>query len=97
MVHVCPNCHIGHLHEARAPYVQLYNATLIHMPNVAAWKCDVCGETYFDTQTIRQLEVLIGDSGPPPNQHTPSKPASAGESEIDSAFPADDVLRPHSD
>lgn len=51
-------------------YVHVYDSTLVHIPNVPAWKCDVCGMSLFDDEAIRRIEVLIGEAGPPPNHYT---------------------------
>ena len=73
----CPACQVGHLKAIKTTYARVYDDTLIQVPNIAAWKCDICGETLYDPETIRRLEVLIGEAGPPPNRHV-SPPALAG-------------------
>jgi YgiT-type zinc finger domain-containing protein len=74
LVDTCPNCHLGLLKQIRAVYVQIYGDTLIHVPDTLAWKCDVCGETYFDPEAVHRMDILIGDSGPPPNRHVSPPP-----------------------
>ncbi len=72
----CPACQIGHLQAARTPYVRVYEGTLVNVPDVLSWRCDVCGTAFYDSDTVRRLEVLIGEAGPPPNRFLPHPPAS---------------------
>jgi YgiT-type zinc finger domain-containing protein len=75
----CPACLAGHFKPARAVFIRIYEGTLIHMPRVPAWKCDLCGLVYFDSTIISHIEVLIGEAGPPPNHYTPPPPLPAGD------------------
>ncbi len=92
----CPHCNIGHLHPQRLTYVQVYNRTLVHIPNVPARRCDVCGQVFFDAEKLRQFEVLIGQAGLPPNRHR--APAERAEAEPTSSAtnPSEDAARPRS-
>ena len=71
MPRTCPVCSMGHLAPTGAPYMQILNGTLIQAPMITAWKCDICGESFFDGQAVRRLETLIGETGPPPNHYAP--------------------------
>ncbi|NLX08561.1 MAG: YgiT-type zinc finger protein [Chloroflexi bacterium] len=71
----CPSCQVGLLRPTRQVYVHLYNGTLVHAPNVPAWRCDVCGASFYDSKTLNRIELLIGDAGPPPNHHLPTPEA----------------------
>ncbi|MBN1680732.1 MAG: YgiT-type zinc finger protein [Anaerolineae bacterium] len=75
----CPYCHLGHLHPTQHTYVHAYEDSLVHMPNIPAWQCDVCRVVLYDECAIRQLEVLIGESGPPPNRYVPQTAPSQHE------------------
>jgi len=91
MAEPCPNCHIGRLTPIQTVLVRLYGDTLVQAPNMPARQCDVCGETFFDDEALRRVDVLIGESGPPPNRHTPPPPPT----DTDSDAPASPVhLRP---
>ncbi len=68
----CPYCSIGHLHPARRTLVRVYGDTLIHIPQVPAQQCDVCGNVFYNDALLRRYDVLIGESGLPPNRHTPA-------------------------
>lgn len=83
----CPNCQVGRLKPIRTTYAHIYDDTLIQVPNIPAWKCDVCGEIIYDPDAIRRIEVLIGEAGPPPNQHiaTPAPTGSERPSAPDEA------------
>ncbi|GAB4408679.1 MAG: hypothetical protein Kow00106_01910 [Anaerolineae bacterium] len=68
----CPACLVGRLKATTATYVEVYEGTLIQAPNTAAWRCDTCGQVYFDESAIQRLNVLIGTGGLPSNQSAPS-------------------------
>ncbi len=73
----CPFCSVGRLKEEHRTYMQVYGGTLVHIPDVPARRCDVCGHVFYDEQVLRRCEILIGDSGPPPNY--PSALASTSD------------------
>ena len=70
------------------PYVQVYEGTLIQVPGVSGWKCDMCGLVVFDDAAIRRIETLIDVDGLPPNQYTPAPNVPPPR---DAAAPADDL------
>jgi YgiT-type zinc finger domain-containing protein len=83
MLNSCPVCQVGKLKLRRSVFVRVYSGTLVHVPNVDTWTCDVCGHSFYDPTIIRQVEVLIGESGPPPNRH-PQPRAAAPVEDADS-------------
>ncbi len=89
MPDACPTCEVGHLSQLQTVYVQVYESTLVHAPHVTAWKCDLCGEWFFDPDAIRRLDVLVGEAGPPPNRHAlqPARSARPADDSPDSAQP----------
>lgn len=83
----CPVCEIGHLHTTYRTHVRVYGGTLVHLPNIPTHRCDICGEVIVDENALRRCEVLIGQSGPPPNRPpgpvdvaNPSNPDDGGDS-----------------
>jgi hypothetical protein len=46
---------------------------LLSVPNMPAWKCDICNYQEFDYDTIAQIEALVGHVGLPAD---PERPAS---------------------
>lgn len=68
----CPACLLGRMRLTTTTFVQVFEGTLIHAPDTAAWQCDTCGETYFADATLRRIEALIGTGGLPPNRHEPA-------------------------
>lgn len=68
---VCPVCHLGHLDLRLTVYVRLFGETLIHVPNMPAWECDVCHHRQFESASIQRIEMLVGQAGPPPNRYRP--------------------------
>jgi YgiT-type zinc finger domain-containing protein len=63
--HTCPTCQIGQPRFGLATYLQVYGETVVSVPRVPAWTCDICGDRYFDPGVIRRLEFLLGQTGPP--------------------------------
>ena len=92
----CPHCNIGHLRPQRLTYVQVYNGTLVHIPNMPARRCDVCGQVFFDAERLRQLEVLIGQAGLPPNRHVSGADVAEAEPQSPAQSAPDDAPRPRS-
>lgn len=67
----CPRCQIGNLHATTATYSDIYNGMLLSVPNVLAWKCDLCDYLEFEYDALAQIEALVGHSGLP-DDHTRS-------------------------
>jgi len=61
----------------RRTYIRLYGATLVHAPDVPAWRCDACRLVIFDQPALDRIELLVGQAGPPPNVAAarPARPA----------------------
>ena len=95
MPDTCPACLVGRMKLTTATYVQVYDGTLIHAPNATAWRCDTCGETYFENATLRHIAALIGTGGLPPNRHEPALPGDAPTAARDET--AADALGPSSE
>lgn len=78
---LCPDCHIGTLHETTTTYVRRMGDMLVTLPNVLTWVCDICGEHSYDEDTLERLETLLGPEAsfsrePPTRRHR--RPADAG-------------------
>jgi YgiT-type zinc finger domain-containing protein len=86
--HTCPLCRAGRLQPTRTPYVQVYENTLVQVPGVASWKCDMCGLTVFDSDAVLRIETLIDADGLPPNRHLPLPGIAPAR---DSVAPGDDL------
>jgi YgiT-type zinc finger domain-containing protein len=110
MAYACPACSMGQLKATGTPYMQVTNGTLIQVPTITAWKCDICGESFFDERAVRRLDTLIGEAGPPPNRHRSTPPHRTPTDSVgaepapedvtaDSVLPDDrpDALRPSSE
>ncbi len=66
---ICPLCQVGRRHLRLVTYSQVYNGTLVSVPNTPAWECDTCRATTIDDHAILRIEALVGQAGPPPNRH----------------------------
>jgi len=69
----CPRCQIGYLQPEKATYAYVHNGMLLSVPNMPAWKCDICQYQEFDYDAITQVEALVGHFGLPDD---PVRPAS---------------------
>jgi YgiT-type zinc finger domain-containing protein len=84
----CPACHIGRLNLRKVTYTCQYGETLVNVPNMSAWVCDVCHEQHYDPSMLFRLELLIGQSLLPPNRYRPaSRPTVNHPDNTDSALP----------
>jgi YgiT-type zinc finger domain-containing protein len=62
-------------------YLRQYGGTLICVPNTPAWVCDTCHSSQFDPESIRRIEMLVGQAGPPPNRYQPSPAQPQGQTQ----------------
>ena len=69
----CPRCQIGYLHAEKATYSYVHNGMLLSVPNMPAWKCDICQYQEYDYDALTQIEALVGHFGLP---NDPVRPAS---------------------
>jgi YgiT-type zinc finger domain-containing protein len=58
----CPRCQIGHCQPVQATYIQMYGDHLISIPNVEAWRCDICGLQEFTPETLMMVDHLLKKS-----------------------------------
>lgn len=70
----CPRCGVGRMQPTQADFSQVYYGTLVQSPNVSAWRCDVCHYLQFEDDAVRQIDVLVGEAGPPPNRYAADAP-----------------------
>lgn len=41
-------------------YLRRWNGRMITMPNFAAWRCDLCRYTRYDSAALARLELIFG-------------------------------------
>lgn len=68
----CPRCQIGNLNATTATYSATFNGMLLSVPNVPAWKCDICGYLEFEDDALAQIEGLVGHFGLPDDRTRPA-------------------------
>jgi YgiT-type zinc finger domain-containing protein len=64
MSSVCNVCH-GQVKQTTITYTQWIDGRVIVVENVPAWRCEQCGETYFDPQIVAKLQALIWSNAEP--------------------------------
>jgi hypothetical protein len=82
MSETCPNCHVGHLQAVHTVLVR-FMAKRWCMCRVSPPTNATSAARRFSTRTLRRVDLLIGESGPPPNRHVPA-PAPPDTSPADS-------------
>ena len=56
----CESCHIGSWQPCRATFCHWHNGQFVIVPEVPAWRCDFCGDTYYDRDALSRLVLLFG-------------------------------------
>lgn len=60
MTYSCPSCVFGTLKPARITYVRRWGEHIVTVPNFAAWQCDSCSYTRYDSAALARVELLLG-------------------------------------
>lgn len=55
----CQNCHVGSLRSYRTTYAHWHDGQFVIMPGVPAWRCDFCGDTFYDDEIMIRLTLLL--------------------------------------
>ena len=58
--YTCPDCAMGNLKPIKITYARLWGQRLIVAPDFAAWRCDSCGFTRYDSAALAQIRLLLG-------------------------------------
>ena len=58
--YTCPECAIGNLKPIKVTYTRRWGQQLIVVPDFAAWRCDSCGFTRYDSAALAQIRLLLG-------------------------------------
>lgn len=56
----CSSCHVGKLKAHRTTFTHWFSGELVVVPGVQAWRCDYCGDAFFDNETLGRLVLLLG-------------------------------------
>jgi YgiT-type zinc finger domain-containing protein len=56
----CDGCHIGSLRPYRATYARWHDGQFVVVQGVPAWRCDYCGDTFYDDEALSRLALLLG-------------------------------------
>jgi YgiT-type zinc finger domain-containing protein len=60
MSYPCPNCGFGTLQPITTTYLRWWGKAWVTIPNFAAWCCDSCQFTRYDSAALAQLELVLG-------------------------------------
>ena len=56
----CESCHSGVLQACWATYARWHDGQFVIVPGVPAWRCDFCRDTFYDTEALTRLAMLLG-------------------------------------
>jgi YgiT-type zinc finger domain-containing protein len=56
----CEGCHVGSLQPCWATYARWHEEQFVIVPRVPAWRCDFCGDTFYDDEAMTRLAMLLG-------------------------------------
>ena len=75
--YVCPRCTVGRCLPQRATFADVYHGHLLCVPNLQAFKCDVCHFIEFERESLDVLwHELYGDASVDDAQSLPSHQSS---------------------
>jgi YgiT-type zinc finger domain-containing protein len=78
----CPRCQIGNLRATTGTYSTVYNGLLLSVPNVPAWKCDLCEYLEFEYDALTKIEALVGHFGLPDDHEQPTSKRPPLDSDV---------------
>lgn len=55
----CNHCRIGHLHSIKMPFITFLGDQMMVVPDVSAYRCDMCGDVLFNEGFLDQLQYLL--------------------------------------
>lgn len=55
----CTHCRIGHYHTTQMPYITFLDEQIMVVPNVLAYRCDMCGDVLFNEGFLDRLQYLL--------------------------------------
>jgi hypothetical protein len=61
----CTHCRIGRYQETQLPFMAFLDEQPLVVPNVAALRCDMCGEVLFDEAFLDKLQYLLDQLAEP--------------------------------
>lgn len=55
----CKRCHIGRFQSTKLPYMTMMDDRLLVVPNISAYRCDVCGNVVFNRAFLERMQYII--------------------------------------
>ena len=74
----CRNCQVGKRRMVFGTYFTMARTELVTVPNIPAWKCDLCGWWEYDTRALMWLRAVLA---PPESQARERKAPKQGRQE----------------
>lgn len=56
----CPHCQIGSLNPTVETYSLVFGSSILSVPDIPAWRCDICAYLEYDEDALIRLDLLIG-------------------------------------
>jgi YgiT-type zinc finger domain-containing protein len=83
----CPRCQMGYLQPVLSTYTRVHNHMLLSVPDVPAWKCDICQYLEYDDTALIEIEALVGQPELPPENSRPASKPAIFDADVGSATP----------
>jgi YgiT-type zinc finger domain-containing protein len=78
----CEHCHVGTFKPHRATYTRWHDGEFVIVPRVPAWRCDYCGDAFFDKEALYRLVLLLGPESDTEDQQDPRVAGLEGSGKI---------------
>jgi YgiT-type zinc finger domain-containing protein len=74
---ICPQCYIGRCRPSQATYTFVHEESLVSVPDIPAYICDICGYQMFDDDALDSIWKMMGlDDEVAASQRQPDRPDS---------------------
>jgi YgiT-type zinc finger domain-containing protein len=80
--YTCPECAMGNLKPIKITYTRRWGQRLIVAPDFAAWRCDSCGFTRYDSAALAKIRLLLGPDEEELIEPYPRRTRTEGPGEI---------------
>ncbi len=80
--YTCPDCAMGTLKPIKITYTRRWGQQLIVVPDFAAWRCDSCSFTRYDSAALAKIRLLLGPDEEELVESYPRRTRTEGPGEI---------------
>ncbi len=55
----CKRCQIGRFQGTKLPYMMLLENQFLVVPNISAYRCDMCGNVVFNKAFLERMQFIL--------------------------------------